>query len=131
MRFLNWGKKSWEEVIASVLELPPHKDLIIKKSEVLDLPSYFQDRLGDEDGQLKDYGAALPDGKGIHIKVYDNFYKIHWDKKDPNQDPIGHILEDAPHWILIAAGIVDEVAFKGKYRKKLKKSILDFIDDLF
>jgi len=131
VRLLNWGKKSWEGVISTVLTFPKHKDLVVKKSELPDLPAEFQTRLGDNDGQIADYGLPLPDGRGIHVKVYHDYYKIHWDQKDPTIDPLGHIITDSPKWIPIGALIADEILFKGKYRKKLSKTISNYIDSLF
>lgn len=131
VELVGWKKKSWDKIISDVLTLPKHKDLQIKKSKVKDLPLEFQLRLGDEDGQSADYGLPLSDGRGIHVKVYDDHYKIHWDQKDPSVDPIGHIVHDSPKWIPIGALVADEIFFKGKYRKKLSKTISNFIDSLF
>ncbi len=127
--FRFWSpRKNWGTVINEVLNLPKHIDLMIRSSELPEIPSEFEERLGDSDGQLQDYGLALSDGRGIHVKVYDRYYKIHWDQKDPNIDPFGHLIYDAPQWLLIAAGVVDEVAFDGKYRKKLSRFLKDFFD---
>jgi len=134
MRFLNWGEKSWEEVIEKVLTQPKHKDLLVKKSKLPDLPPEFQFRYGDGDGQIANYGLALEDGTGIHVKEYDDFYKIHWDQKDPNVDPLGHLIHDSPQWIVIGAVgalVADELFLKGKYRKKAVKTISDFINSFF
>lgn len=74
------------------------------------IPTYFEERAADGDGQDVDYGVALDDGKGIHLKVYGvDFYRIHWDAKDPNKDPFGHLLYDAPKYLvagLIALGAI-------------------------
>jgi len=32
------------------------------------------------------------------VKEYESEYHIHWDKRDPNQDPIGHIVADPFYW---------------------------------
>jgi hypothetical protein len=31
----------------------------------------------------------------LHIREYDNYYSVHYDKIDPRNDPFGHILIDA------------------------------------
>jgi len=56
---------------------------------------------GDYDGQNADYRKALADGKGIHVKEYDNYYLVHWDVRDPDIDPLGHLWHDARHWLVI------------------------------
>ena len=119
MRWPLRRRYSWDEVITIVLTQPKHKDVIVNDWEVPELPPEFGERLGDEDGQIADYGLTSEDGRGIHIKKYNGYYKIHWDKKDPNDDPLGHLVYDAPHWIVIGAAVVDWVFLKGKYTKKL------------
>ena len=106
MYTLRTRKYSWEEVISHVLTLPKHTDVVIKTWMIPDIPSDFTPRMADNDNQLADYGLALQDGSGIHIKVYDGFYKVHWDEKDPKVDPIGHLVKDAPHWIVIGLMVI-------------------------
>jgi hypothetical protein len=81
---------------------PAHQDVEIAKSDVPHpLREGFKTRIGDPKGQNADYGMCLPDGKGIHIREYQDKYLVHWDKVDPPRDPIGHLVNDAPHWIAI------------------------------
>ena len=114
------GYRSWDEVFQDVLLLPKHIDVTVEKWQVPNIPIEFAERLADNDGQLANYGAALEDDRGIHIKVYDEYYKVHWDEKDPNVDPIGHLIKDSPRWLAIG-GIAAAVVIGGvllKYRKK-------------
>lgn len=93
---------SWKDIVRAVLNLLEHEDLKIMKGVVLH-PSKvgFRKAIGEPVGQKADYRLAFPDGRGIHVKEYDHYYLIHWDKKDPKIDPLGHLLEDAPHWLAI------------------------------
>jgi len=37
------------------------------------------------------------------MREYADRFLVHWDKIDPSGDPIGHLVQDAPHWIVIGA----------------------------
>src|SRR5207249_4968085 len=101
--YLKSGYYSWDNVIQTILTLKKHEDLIVKFNQVPRMPDYFKEREGDNDGQLADYGVGLTDGRAIHVKTYDGFYKMHWDEIDPENDPIGHLVHDAPHWLVAGA----------------------------
>ena len=73
---------------------------------VVDHPSRdgFVKSLGEPHGQIADYRKSY--GKeGLHVREYKDRYTIHWDKTDPLSNPMGHLLEDAPHWLAVAGGI--------------------------
>ena len=122
--YLQSGYYSWDDVVAMVLNFEKHVDLQINQSQLPAIPDYFKKRLGDIDGQDKDYGYKEAGGRGIHLKVYGSgFYKIHWDVKDPNSDLIGHLIYDAPHWgVALLAGIISVVAFSAYVYKNRKKN---------
>jgi len=95
---------SWRIIIPKVLANPAHEDLKVDKSIVVHpLKEGFVSRIGEIQGQKADYGKRLSDGKGIHVREYTDCFLVHWDVVDPSADPIGHILNDAPHWIFIGA----------------------------
>lgn len=114
---LNHGYYTWENVIDIVLTHPAHTEIIVEFWMVPPLPNYFTSRPADASGQIDDYGVGLEDGKGIHVKQFENCWTIHWDKKDPNQDPLGHLYHDAPHWLAIL-GIGILVAGVGYFASK-------------
>ncbi|MCE2614995.1 MAG: hypothetical protein LVO36_03735 [Nitrosopumilus sp. (ex Thoosa mismalolli)] len=111
MHIQRTAKYNWDQIVQHVLTLPKHTDVIIETWMGPNIPSNFTPRMADNDNQLADYGLALDDDSGIHIKVYDGYYKIHWDEKDPKVDPIGHLVKDAPHWIVI--GLIVALSFAG------------------
>lgn len=121
------GYYSWEQVVSTALSYPAHTDIMVSHRMVPSLPECFTTRLADNSGQLADYGTSLPDNRGIHVKVYEDHYKVHWDKKDPKKDPLGHLYHDAPHWLAmlgIAGGLtIGAVAWYvyKKSKKKMKK----------
>lgn len=119
------GYYTWEQVIATALNYPAHTDIIVGLKMVPTLPEYFSKRMADNDGQKADYGLGLPDKKGIHVKEYDDHYKVHWDKRDPKTDPLGHLYHDAPHWLIILilglTAVVGGALIVREYKKSRKK----------
>jgi hypothetical protein len=63
---------------------------IIVPKTVRPLMEYEPTILGERKGSLKQYRH----GK-LHIREYDTYYSVHYDKIDPNNDPVGHIMMDA------------------------------------
>ncbi len=51
--------------------------------------------LGSGCGALRQFRA----GK-LHIREYDSYYAVHSDKVDPQSDPLGHLIFDAPEYLV-------------------------------
>jgi hypothetical protein len=95
---------AWTTVVQFVLTKPVHQDVVISRSAIPHPSSGgFVPRLGDFQGQSADFGLALSDNKGIHVREYADRYAVHWDFVDPSVDPVGHLIYDAPHWLVIGA----------------------------
>ncbi|UPW01724.1 hypothetical protein M0R88_06380 [Halorussus gelatinilyticus] len=94
-------RSPWDAVVARVLRERHHVDLHVAK-DALPSPASagFVLHTGDPRGQRADYRRPLPDGKGVHVKEFADHYAVHWDKVDPTEDFLGHVLADAPHWLL-------------------------------
>lgn len=110
----------WSSAIDHALSLPVHQDLELSKQ---DLPhpteAGFVLSVGDPAGQQADYRLPLDDGRGVHVKEYEITYKIHWDHKDPGRDIIGHIVEDAPHWLpIIGIGVFGLIVWLSSESRK-------------
>jgi hypothetical protein len=59
-------------------------------------------KLGQKNGATKQYRYG-----NLHIREYDDKYLVHMDKVDPRQDPMGHLVHDAPEILIgIATGII-------------------------
>jgi len=120
---LNNGYYNWQEIIDLVSTFEKHVDLQISQLMLPMMPDYFMSRLGDPDGQIANYGVALDDGRGIHLKVYkEGFYRIHWDKKDPHKDPFGHLFYDAPLYFFVIVACVAAGVGYSAYRATRKRS---------
>lgn len=58
-------------------------------------------RLGDPKGSIRQYRA----GK-LHIREYADCFEAHEDKVDPREDPVGHLLADAPQYLAGISALV-------------------------
>lgn len=65
----------------------------------------------------------------LHIRDYDTYYTVHMDRVDPRASPIGHLIADAPEYIVGAAAAALAARHVGtavyKKRKKDGKSARD------
>jgi len=68
--------------------------IIVPKS-VRPIIEYSQTALGDRAGALKVFRA----GK-LHIRDYGSHYSVHSDRIDPRNDPFGHLIVDAPEYLV-------------------------------
>lgn len=57
--------------------------------------------LGQKNGAVKQYRYG-----NLHIREYDDKYLVHMDKVDPRQDPVGHLVTDAPEVLVGIAGAI-------------------------
>ena len=93
---------SWFSIEIMVLQRPCHEDIRIEKWEVQH-PSAagFSLSMGEPQGQKADYRKRLHDGRSLHVREFEDYYLVHWDNVDPSDNPIGHLLIDAPHWVML------------------------------
>jgi hypothetical protein len=81
--------------------------IIVPKS-VRPIMDYPETVLGDRCGALRQFRL----GK-LHIREYDNYYSVHTDKISPINDPLGHLIADAPEYLVgILSGISIYSSFK-------------------
>jgi hypothetical protein len=74
--------------------------VLVPKS-VRPMIEYSPTVLGNGCGALRQFRV----GK-LHIREYDNYYSVHSDKIDPANDPFGHLIADAPEYLVsILSGI--------------------------
>ncbi|MGA7368480.1 MAG: hypothetical protein WBX01_05075 [Nitrososphaeraceae archaeon] len=88
--------------------------IIVPKS-VRPIIEYTPTALGSGSGALRQYRA----GK-LHIREYDNYYTVHSDKIDPLNDPLGHLIIDAPEYLV---GLVSGISI---YLTLKERSITEF-----
>jgi len=70
---------------------------IIVPRSVRPIIDYEETFLGDKKGAKKQFRY----GK-LHIREYKDYLIVHMDKVDPRKDPLGHLLIDAPEYLISA-----------------------------
>ncbi|HEX9678887.1 hypothetical protein [Nitrososphaera sp.] len=71
--------------------------------------------LGSKKGAKRQYRYG-----NLHIRDYDSHYTVHVDKVDPRKNPLGHLLVDAPEYLVGAAAVALVGRHVGKtvYKKR-------------
>lgn len=107
---------SWTYVERLVFSKPVHEDVIVPVNEI---PNPHQNgyfiSIGDFQGQEYDLEKAFEDGRRIHVRKFEDCYKVHWDFFSPVLDPINHLRHDSPEWYVIlstaaGAGLGSEIS---------------------
>jgi hypothetical protein len=75
-------------------------NIIVPKSvrPIIDLS---ETAIGSKKGAKKQYRYG-----NLHIREYDDHYAVHMDRVDPMQNPLGHLLVDAPEYLAGAAAAI-------------------------
>ena len=91
--------------------------IIVPKS-VRPIIEYPTTSLGSRYGALRQFR----NGK-LHIREYDSYYSVHSDKIDPLNDPLGHLIVDAPEYLVgMLSGISIYSALKDRSVNRSKKN---------
>ena len=89
--------------------------IIVPKS-VRPIMEYSETVLGARSGALKQFRA----GK-LHIRDYGSYYSVHSDKINPSDDPLSHLIVDAPEYLIgILSGIFTYSIVKRKMKMNSK-----------
>jgi hypothetical protein len=93
----------WAFPIAKVWdEFGPREDLAVAVNAVPQPEDIGLTRtMGLPSGQRANYRIGQ-----IHIKDHESFFAVHWDECDPDIDPVGHLVNDAPIVGLVVAGSI-------------------------
>jgi hypothetical protein len=91
--------------------------IIVPKS-VRPIIEYSPTALGSGSGALRQFRA----GK-LHIREYDSYYSVHLDKIDPLNDPLGHLIVDAPEYLVgMLSGLSIYSTLKERSRDSSRKN---------
>jgi hypothetical protein len=93
----------WMTIFEIVLSTPAHTDFSIPKLHVPhpSIVDGFVKHFGGLGRQWRSYRFPLPDGREFHVKEYAEIFLTHWDKESAVRNPLGHLVKDAPHWIVL------------------------------
>jgi hypothetical protein len=69
-------------------------DILIPKS-VRPIVEYEDTRLGERKGAKRQFRIG-----NLHVREYNEYYAAHLDKIDPNKDALGHLMVDAPQYVI-------------------------------
>ena len=71
--------------------------------------------LGSKKGAARQYRHG-----NLHIRDYDSHYTVHMDRIDPRKNPLGHLLVDAPEYVIgaAAAALVGRHVGREVYKKR-------------
>ncbi|MGH9979504.1 MAG: hypothetical protein ACRD8Z_27250 [Nitrososphaeraceae archaeon] len=100
--------------------------IIVPKS-VRPIIEYSPTALGSGCGALRQFRA----GK-LHIREYDSYYSVHSDKIDPLNDPLGHLIIDAPEYLVgILSGLSIYSTLKDKSTNRSRKDRVNLNSNSF
>ena len=85
----------------SVSFIDDEGSIIVPKS-VRPTIDYEVTHLGDKKGARQQFRH-----KNLHIRDYGDYYTVHIDNIDPRKDPLGHLIIDAPEFLV---GIMSAVS---------------------
>ena len=74
---------------------------IIMPKSVRPIIDLSETAIGSKKGAKKQYRYG-----NLHIREYDDHYAVHMDRVDPLQNPLGHLLVDAPEYLAGAAAAI-------------------------
>ncbi len=83
--------------------------IIVPKS-VRPIVDWKETLIGSKKGARKQFRYG-----NLHIREFEDYYTVHMDKADPAKDPLGHLLMDAPEY-LVASIVGLKVAQKAACR---------------
>ena len=76
--------------------------------------------LGHKNGANKQYRYG-----NLHIREYDDKFLVHMDKVDPRNNPLGHLVSDAPEVLIgLASAVIGGGKVASYINKNKKNSIL-------
>ena len=92
-------------------------NVIVSKS-IRPIIEYPETILGTKKGAKRQFRYG-----NLHIREYDGYYTTHIDKIDPREDPLGHLMIDAPEYLVglfCALSIAKHVASSLGKRNKVE-----------
>jgi hypothetical protein len=109
------GRTDYARIVAATREIPPGKSIRVTKAELPELPGEFEGSWAGTPLWIAHPGSkaqyrAYP---AQHAYELEEEWEFHRDRFDPKENPLGHIIFDAPEIVVagIAAAIAGVVTF--------------------
>ncbi|MFP3228433.1 MAG: hypothetical protein RXQ71_06550 [Caldisphaera sp.] len=89
-------KTDLDEIENYLLHKPFHYHILIKKSYIKEPKTKgYKKSFGEYNGEKLDWRKTLIDGSCIHIREYNDYYIIHRDRVNPDDNLLKHIALDS------------------------------------
>jgi hypothetical protein len=108
--------KSCCEFCAWIERMPFHVNYVLPKERYPMLPECFCETFLGE--MFNGAGRQLRGPHGAHVHEFDDRWIIHRDRVNASEDPLGHLIKDAPEYLasVILSAIVG--AFLGRHGRQ-------------
>ncbi|MGC8572968.1 MAG: hypothetical protein C0171_00505 [Caldisphaera sp.] len=123
------NKRDLDEIEQYLLHKPFHYHILIRKSNTqLPKTKGYKRSLGEYNGEKLDWRKTLIDGSCIHIREYNDYYIIHRDRVNPDDNLLKHIALDSLKSLpLILPFVIPIILLRYNQKliikKKLRKSL--------
>ena len=81
--------------MSSSMDYVDSDNSIIVPKSIRPIIDYEETVLGTKKGAKRQFRYG-----NLHIREYDDHYTVHTDKIDPRKDMLGHLLIDAPEYLI-------------------------------
>ena len=83
------------QVLNNVQHFVSNENEVVIPKSVRPIIEYDETHLGERKGSNRQFRLG-----DLHIREYNEYYTAHVDKIDPRKNPLGHLLVDAPQYLV-------------------------------
>ncbi|MDP8003324.1 MAG: hypothetical protein ACP5I6_03075 [Caldisphaera sp.] len=119
------SKMDWADIEHYLASKPFYYHVLIRKCNISNpKASGYKRSFGEYNGEKIDWRKTLINGTCIHIREYENYYIVHKDKVNPDDNLLKHIaLDSLKNLPLILPFIIPILLLRYNYKLILKKRL--------